>query len=68
MVRLSRSAALAGLFVATWTATGGAAVCYVDGNAAAGGDVMTWATAYDSLYTARSDAQVSDQVWVAAGT
>ena len=40
----------------------------VDDDAAAGGDGLTWETAFDNLQDALAAAWMGDEVWVAAGT
>jgi hypothetical protein len=45
-----------------------ARVLYVNGSAAAGGDGMSWASAFKDLQAALVAARPGDQVWVARGT
>lgn len=62
-----KSTALLFLLCAT-TLGSYSATLYVNQNAPAGGNGQTWATAYNNLDIALQNAQVNDDVWVAAGT
>jgi predicted outer membrane repeat protein len=43
-------------------------IWHVDADAAAGGDGLSWATAFDDLQLALAAIQAGDEVWVAEGT
>jgi parallel beta-helix repeat protein len=49
------------------SAAGAQTVIHVDDDAPAGGDGLSWSTAYDSLEIALAVAEPGDQIWVASG-